>query len=110
MKDQNEKSSSGIRNVENEDAIYPTGDNILHKTKEDIRPLSKAARPDQAKKSDTHYVGESSKAVKKTNMSAGGGNPEKENQNPEKDEKDDDLIEKTTWDTPQPEKDKDNPL
>lgn len=67
MKNQ-QKARTGIRNVENEENIYPEGDQILHKTKEDIRPLSKAARLDQAKKSDTHYVGESSKGVKKTKM------------------------------------------
>jgi len=105
----NEKSGSGIRNVNDENEIYPEGNNAVHKTKEDIRPLPPEAKPDQSKKSDLHYVGESSKGVKKTNM-AGGNEEIKEEEHIPKEGNEEPLIEETTWDAPQPEEDKDNPL
>jgi hypothetical protein len=108
MNNYNEKSGSGIRNVNDENEIYPEGAKTVHNTKEDIKPLPPEAKPDQTKKSDLHYVGESSKGVKKTNM-ANKGDEEGNGDDP-KENRDEPLIEETTWDAPQPEKDKDNPL
>lgn len=108
MYEYSEKTGSEMNNTQQEGTVYPTG-GPLHKTKEDIRPLPKEARPEQEKKSDLHYVGESSKGVKKTNMSAVKDNKGKSNEK-EKEQVEEELIERTTWETPQPEKDKNLPL
>lgn len=110
MNTYNAKSGSGIRNVNDENEIYPEGDKVAQQPKETIRPLPPEAKPDQTKKSDLHYVGESSKGVKKTNMTSEGSRNQEEDGRIPKEGNEEPLIEETTWDAPQPEKDKDNPL
>lgn len=104
-----EKLSTGIRNDENESGIYPTGNvEPIHKTKEDIRPLPEEAKTEQEKKSDTHYSGESSKGVKKTDMAnvSDDQDPNEEDKTQQQSDADKELIEKTTWEIPQPDQDK----
>lgn len=101
-----EKTGSGIRNVRQEEAIYPHGRSNDTTNKEvQIRLMSKASKTEQEKKSDLHYAGESTPGVKKTDMrTVSDGDPD------ENEEQTEELIEKTTWQSPQPDKDKDAPL